>query len=113
MMFEGTATFGVILIVFAIATLWSVVKIVPQGYNYTVENFGRYTRTLQPGLHLLIPVVERVGYKMNMKEQVLDIPGQDDGQTGGLRETHVGDVSRAEVDFGRATRAFGNHEVVV
>ena len=77
MLFEGTATLGVILIVFAIATLWSVVKIVPQGYNYTVENFGRYTRTLQPGLHLLIPVVERVGYKMNMKEQVLDIPGQD------------------------------------
>lgn len=76
-MLEGTATFGVILIIFAIATLWSVVKIVPQGYNYTVENFGRYTRTLTPGLHLLIPVVERVGYKMNMKEQVLDIPGQD------------------------------------
>ena len=76
-MLEGTATLGIILIVFAIATLWSVVKIVPQGYNYTVENFGRYTRTLQPGLHLLIPVVERIGYKMNMKEQVLDIPGQD------------------------------------
>ena len=76
-MLEGTATLGIILIVFAIATLWSVVKIIPQGYNYTVENFGRYTRTLQPGLHLLIPVVERIGYKMNMKEQVLDIPGQD------------------------------------
>jgi len=68
---------GLILIAFAIAILWSVVKIVPQGYNYTVETFGKYSRTLQPGLHFLTPVVERVGYKMNMKEQVLDIPSQD------------------------------------
>ena len=49
----------------------------PQGYNYTVENFGRYTRTLIPGLHILIPVMERIGAKMNMKEQVIDIPSQD------------------------------------
>ena len=50
---------------------------VPQGYNYTVENFGRYTRTLNPGLHILVPVMERIGAKMNMKEQVIDIPSQD------------------------------------
>jgi regulator of protease activity HflC (stomatin/prohibitin superfamily) len=68
---------GLILIAFVVAILWSVVKIVPQGYNYTVENFGKYSRTLQPGLHFLTPVVERVGAKMNMKEQVLDIPSQD------------------------------------
>ena len=68
---------GVLLILLAIAALWSTVKVVPQGYNYTVENFGRYTRTLQPGLHILVPVMERVGYRMNMKEQVLDIPSQD------------------------------------
>lgn len=76
-MLEGSGIFGLILIAFAIFTLWSVVKIVPQGYHYTVENFGRYTRTLQPGLHLLVPVMERIGHKMNMKEQVLDIPSQD------------------------------------
>ena len=74
---EGMGIAALILIAFAVAILWSVVKIVPQGYNYTVENFGKYTRTLQPGLHFLTPVVERIGYKMNMKEQVLDIPGQD------------------------------------
>ncbi|MEL7047414.1 MAG: SPFH domain-containing protein [Pseudomonadota bacterium] len=73
----GFELFGPILIILAIATLWSVVKIVPQGYNYTIENFGRYTRTLPPGLHFLIPVMERVGSKMNMKELVLDIPSQD------------------------------------
>ncbi len=76
-MLGSTGIAGLILIAFAIAILWSIVKIVPQGYNYTVENFGRYTRTLQPGLHFLVPVMERVGYKMNMKEQVIDIPGQD------------------------------------
>ena len=66
-----------LLLVLAAAALWSTVKMVPQGYNYTVENFGRYTRTLSPGLHILVPVMERIGAKMNMKEQVIDIPSQD------------------------------------
>src|SRR6478672_10932438 len=73
----GFETFAVLLIVLAVAALWSTVKMVPQGYTYTVENFGRYTRTLNPGLHILVPVMERVGAKMNMKEQVIDIPSQD------------------------------------
>jgi regulator of protease activity HflC (stomatin/prohibitin superfamily) len=73
----GFEVFGILLIMLAVAALWSTVKIVPQGMNYTVENFGRYTRTLQPGLHILIPIMERVGHRMNMKEQVLDIPSQD------------------------------------
>ena len=76
-LFGGFEVAGLLLILLAIAALWSTVKVVPQGYNYTVENFGRYTRTLTPGLHILIPVMERVGYRMNMKEQVLDIPSQD------------------------------------
>lgn len=66
-----------LIAVLAFMMLWSVVKVVPQGYEYTVENFGRYTRTLQPGLHFLMPVVERIGHQVNMKEQVLDIPSQD------------------------------------
>jgi regulator of protease activity HflC (stomatin/prohibitin superfamily) len=73
----GFEILGLLLIVLAVAALWSTVKVVPQGTNVTVENFGRYTRTLQPGLHILVPVMERVGYRMNMKEQVIEIPSQD------------------------------------
>ncbi len=66
------------LLVFLVASgLYSAVKIVPQGYNYTVERFGKFTRSLTPGLHILIPFMDRVAYKMNMKEQVLDIPSQE------------------------------------
>ena len=75
--FGGFELFGLLLILLAVAALWSTVKIVPQGYSYTIENFGRYTRTLSPGLHILIPVVERVGHHVNVKEQVIDIPSQD------------------------------------
>src|SRR5690606_38927834 len=76
-MLDGFGLFGVLLLLAAAVALWSSVTIVPQGSNYTVESFGRYTRTLQPGLHILIPIVERLGSRMNMKEQVLDIPSQD------------------------------------
>jgi regulator of protease activity HflC (stomatin/prohibitin superfamily) len=73
----GLGIFGLISIVFAIWVAWSCVKVVPQGYNFTVENFGRYEKTLQPGLHLLTPVVQHIGHRINMKEQVMDIPSQD------------------------------------
>ncbi|PJG57609.1 SPFH domain-containing protein [Aeromonas cavernicola] len=66
-----------IFVFLVIATLSAGIKIVPQGYNWTVERFGRYTRTLTPGLNLLIPYVDRVGHKIIMMEQVLDIPAQE------------------------------------
>ena len=70
----------ILVAIFAVAALVllsSAMTIVPQGFNYTVENFGRYTRTLNPGMHFIMPVYQRVGQKMNMMESVLDIPTQE------------------------------------
>jgi regulator of protease activity HflC (stomatin/prohibitin superfamily) len=65
--------FALILAVFALVLVFRAVRTVPQGEEWTVERFGRYTRTLSPGLHILIPIVEGVGNKINMMETVLDI----------------------------------------
>lgn len=67
----------IILVVLAIVVILNAIKAVPQGMEYTVEQFGRYTKTLKPGLSFIIPFFEKVGYKMNMRERVIDIPSQD------------------------------------
>lgn len=65
--------FALAILVFVIALIFMGVKMVPQGYNFTVERFGRYVKVLQPGLGLIVPIIYRVGHKVNMMEQVLDI----------------------------------------
>ena len=68
---------GWVLAIAAVTILFKMVRKVPQGHHWTVEAFGKYTHTLSPGLHFLIPLWQDVGRKVNMMEQVLDVPSQD------------------------------------
>lgn len=74
---EAFGAVALALLIFAAVLVFTMVKSVPQGENWTVERFGRYTRTLDPGLRFLVPLVDRVGARINMMETVLDIDEQE------------------------------------
>ena len=76
-MFQGMGIFVLVLVAVVIFYLLRAIRMVPQGYNYTVERFGKYVRTLQPGLGLIIPFIDKIGARQNVMEQVIQVPSQE------------------------------------
>ncbi|RLA00168.1 MAG: SPFH/Band 7/PHB domain protein, partial [Gammaproteobacteria bacterium] len=72
----GFSTFALVIRGLAVVTVIAGVKVIPQGYEWTVERFGRYRVALRPGLNLIVPYMDRVGQKLNMMEIVFDIQSQ-------------------------------------
>lgn len=114
-MFLGSSIFVIVLLVLAVILLSQSVRTVPQGFNYTVERFGKYTKTLSPGLGIIIPLVDRIGSKMNMMEQVLEVPSQEvitkDNamvQVDGITFFHVLDAAEATYEVNNLQNAVLN-----
>lgn len=68
---------SIVLVVFLFMTLWKGVRIVPQGEEWVVERLGKYLKTLMPGLHILVPYIDNVAYKVTTKDLIMDIPQQE------------------------------------
>lgn len=112
---DGFSIFVLVILIIAISTVFAGVKTVPQGYHYTVERFRRYTTTMTSGLNFIIPFIDRIGSKVNMMEQVLDVPTQEvitkDNATvavDGVAFFQVFDAARASYEITDLQRAIQN-----
>ena len=114
-MLAGFSVFAIVLVLFVIITIMMGIRQVPQGYNYTVERFGRYNKTLTPGLGVIIPYFDRIGRKLNVMEQVLEVPAQEiitkdnaSVKVDGVAFYQVLDVRRASYEVSNLEQALLN-----
>jgi len=113
MEFTGFTLFAVAIFAFALILVWLGVQTVPQGKEYTVERFGRYTRTLSPGLHLIVPLVDKIGHRISMMETVLDVPSQEVITKDNAMVTVDGVVFYSVLDAAKASYEVSNMHLAI
>jgi len=109
----GFTLFALAIALFALVTLMMGVRQVPQGYNYTVERFGKYYKTINPGLGLIMPWIDRIGRRMNMMEQVLPVPSQEVITKDNATVTVDGVIFFQVLDAARASYEVSNLELAL
>ena len=113
-MFEAGSIVIMILVLLVVIVVVRSVRIVGQGYNWTVERLGKYTKTLSPGLHILVPFIDSIGSKMNMMEQLLEVPSQEVITKDNAMVTVDGVAFYQVLDAARATYEVNNlHNAVL
>ncbi len=113
MEFTGFTLFEVAIFAFALILVWLGVQTIPQGKEYTVERFGRYTRTLSPGLHLIVPLIDKIGHRISMMETVLDVPSQEVITKDNAMVTVDGVVFYSVLDAAKASYEVSNMHLAI